>query len=435
MSDSKKLFLNNRIEQIKHELRMNNQDILDEHRKEKFEKMSASPYAFYRGSNHLYWEDFYNDWRVSTFGGISSTLTWINGDAHIYNYGAYANHDGEAIFCMDDFDDSIVADYQFDLWRMAVSIVLDCKENGVFSKSEIKQGLMRFAKSYREEMVNHREDNASNDVHLTKKNAPGILGKFLEKVEKKKSRSKMLDKWTVVKDGQRSFDFDNPKLVSPSKEEYDELSKKMKDYQSTVDGKQTKSETHFTIKDIAKRASSGTGSLGSERFYVLIEGETDGQGDDVILDVKEQGKTPVYRHMNVAEKEEYDQIFKNDGERHALAYRALAEHPDQYLGWFTKGDKSFSVKERSPFKADFPTHKLKSLKKFLLMAKVWGEVLAARHKRASYELNDELHEMPIAFSKLVAGEEEEFDEMVRNIALKYAGQVKRDFNSFLEMLD
>lgn len=435
MANNKKLFLNNRIEQIKHELRMNNEDILDEHRKEKFEKMSASPYAFYRGSNHLYWEDFYNDWRVSTFGGISSTLTWVNGDAHIYNYGAYANHDGEAIFCMDDFDDSVIADYQFDLWRMAVSIVLDCRENSVFDKAEIKQGLMHFAKSYREEMIHHLEDNSSNDIHLTKNNAPGILGKFLKKVEKKKSRLKMLDKWTIVKNGKRAFNFDSPKLNKLAPEEYDDIASKMMDYQTTIHVDHNKDSSHFSIKDIAKRASSGTGSLGSERYYVLIEGETDGQGDDVILDVKEQSKAPVYRHMNKVEKEEYDQLFTNDGQRHALAYTALAEHPDRYLGWFQKGEKSFSVKERSPFKSDFPTHKLKSMKNFLLMTRIWGQVLAARHKRASYQLNDELHEMPIAFAKLVVGEEEDFDEMVRNLALKYADQVQRDFNSFQEMLN
>ena len=113
MSDNKKLFLNNRKEQIKHELKIQNEGISTEHRDEKFEKMSASPYAFYRGSNHLYWEDFYNDWRISRYGGTANTLTWINGDAHIYNYGAYANHNGQAIFCMDDlFMNNYRTDYQ-----------------------------------------------------------------------------------------------------------------------------------------------------------------------------------------------------------------------------------------------------------------------------------------------------------------------------------
>ena len=124
---------------------------------------------------------------------------------------------------------------------------------------------MAFAKAYREEMVNHRDDDSSNDIHLNKNNAPSILGKFLKKVEEKKSRKKMLNKWTVVKGGSRVFDFKNPKLVKPSDQEYQELTKKMMDYQSTVDESGKKHEEHFTIKDIAKRASSGTGSLGSDR--------------------------------------------------------------------------------------------------------------------------------------------------------------------------
>ena len=147
-------------------------------------------------------------------------------------------------------------------------------------------------------------------------------------------------------------------------------------YVSSINHAPKKDESHFMIKDIAKRIKSGTGSLGSERFYVLIEGDTDALDDDVILDVKEQGKAPIYRHMSKEEQDEYDQIFPDDGERHALAFRALSEHPDQYLGWFSKGDKSFSVKERSPFKADFPTEKLETKPQLYFMADLWGKVLA-----------------------------------------------------------
>ena len=142
-----KLLLHNRNLKVVAELNNQNQDITDEDRRLKFEKMSISPYIFFRGSNHLFWEDFYKDWRINFFGGIQETLTWINGDAHIYNYGAYADHNGKAIFCMDDFDDSIVADYQFDLWRMAVSIVLDCREQRVFNRKTQKKAVGIFCEN------------------------------------------------------------------------------------------------------------------------------------------------------------------------------------------------------------------------------------------------------------------------------------------------
>lgn len=434
MPHTKKLLLHNRDEKIRHELNLNNSDIEAHFRTEKFEKMSASPYAFYRGSNHLYWEDFYNDWRINFFGGTSSTLTWINGDAHIYNYGAYANHHGEAIFCMDDFDDAIVADYQFDLWRMAISLLLDCRNNGVFGDLPQKKALNVFAEAYLDEMTRHAEDDPSNEVHLTEKTADGLLKKFLKKVGKKKSRLKMLDKWTNLEDEKRSFDTSIEKLEKLSQEEYEKVEKALLEYRKTLAAPFADEESHFKVKDIAKRVKAGTGSLGSSRYYILLEGDTLSTDDDVILDMKEQGKPPLYRHMNKSEKTEYDKAFPIEGERHARAFKALAEHPDKYLGWISMGDITFSIKERSPFKSDFPSDKLKKTKELFFMSKVWGTLLASRHKRASYVLNSEAHEMPIAIKDMTTDKKREFKSLVSSVALRYADRVAADYACFMNML-
>ena len=82
-----------------------------------------------------------------------------------------------------------------------MSIVLDCRENGVFDRSAIKKALVKFSQAYRTEMMTETGDEAS-DFHLTKDTATGIMKKFLKKVSKKKSRLKMLDKWTKEKEGQ-----------------------------------------------------------------------------------------------------------------------------------------------------------------------------------------------------------------------------------------
>ncbi|MFY0654641.1 MAG: DUF2252 family protein [Cyclobacteriaceae bacterium] len=434
MPHTKKLLLHNRDEQIRSELKVNNQDIDESFRKEKFKKMSESAYAFYRGSNHLYWEDFYNDWRINAFGGTSSTLTWLNGDAHIYNYGAYSNHYGEAIFCMDDFDDAIVADYQFDLWRMAISLLLDCRNNGVFGETAQKQALSRFIEGYLGEMTTHKDDDPYNEVHLTKKTSKGLVKKFLKKVEKKRSRVKMLNKWTVVENDKRRFKVDVEKLEKISLEEYQKVEDAFMNYRSTLESHFEHEELHFKIKDIAKRVKAGTGSLGAARYYILLEGDTMSLDDDVILDMKEQGKPPLYRHMNKIEKQEYDRTFPNEGERHARAYRALAEHPDRYLGWISMDQTNFSIRERSPFKCDFPSHKLEKKEELLLMSDVWGRLLASRHKRASYVLNSNAHEMPYEIKQRTKNKESDFKGLVFSVALQYADRVAKDYECFLSML-
>jgi uncharacterized protein (DUF2252 family) len=429
----KKLLLHNRDEKIRFELNLNNEEIEASFKKEKFQKMSASPYAFYRGSNHLYWEDFYNDWRISFFGGTSSTLTWINGDAHIYNYGAYTNLNGDAVFCMDDFDDSVVADYQFDLWRMAISIVLDCRDNNVFDLSTIKEALQVFSKAYMHEMIMHNDADPENEVHLTKSTSKGLLNKFLEKVEKKKSRIKMLDKWTAFEGDQRKFNFENKKLEQLTEVEYKKIEEILKPYSEMLNEKFNDKEASFQLKDIAKRINAGTGSLGSSRYYILLEGLTLSPDDDLILDMKEQGRPPVYRHMSKEEKVEYAKAYPNEGERHAHAFEALAEHVDKYLGALNVDGISFSIKERSPMKSDFPSEKLKKPSELYFMADVWGEILASRHKRASYVLNDNAYEMPNAINDMLANKKEEFQDLVSSIALQYADRVKLDYACFLKM--
>ena len=46
-------------------------------RQAKFAKMALSPYAFFRGTNHLYWDDVWHDWRFALFGGWPETQTWL----------------------------------------------------------------------------------------------------------------------------------------------------------------------------------------------------------------------------------------------------------------------------------------------------------------------------------------------------------------------
>lgn len=435
MPQTKKLLLHNRDQQIRHELNLNNNDIAEHFRAEKFSKMAESPYAFFRGSNHLYWEDFYNDWRINFFGGTSDTLTWINGDAHIYNYGAYSNHNGEAVFCMDDFDDAVIADYQFDLWRMAISLLLDCRNNGVFGDLQQRKALLTFAEAYLDEVTSHKDDDPHNEIHLTQDTAKGLVRKFLKRVNKKKSRSKMLNKWTTIERDARSFDTSLEKLDKLSKAEYAKVERAIIEYKDTLGAHFPELDEHFKVKDIAKRVKAGTGSLGASRYYILLEGDTTAIDDDVILDMKEQSKPPLYRHMSDEEKAEYVAAFPNEGERHARAFKALAEHPDRYLGWISLDNITYSVKERSPFKCDFPSDKLTKPKELLFMANVWGKLLAERHKRASYILNASAHEMPIAIQEMTNDKRREFKSLIYNVAFQYADRVAKDYLCFMEMLN
>ena len=402
-------------------------------RAEKFKRMKASPYAFFRGSNHLFWSDFAGDWTLHAFGGSAFSRTWLEGDAHVYNMGAYLNNAGNIAFGFDDYDDSLVADYQYDIWRFAVSIVLDAWQNERFGASDVAAAVRTFAKRYLKTMASfERVDLVS--CSFDQSNTCKPLAGFLNKTAKKCSRRRMLQKSSVVgADGARRFQAVDGKLAPVQGEVRDALLRAYQQYLATIPSELSAgSELQDQVLDVAERLGAGTGSLGLKRYYLLISGQTDQAFDDIILDVKQQHQPTAFSYLSEEERREYDYNFENHAQRHAEACRALSEFPDPHLGWLAMDDTWFSVRERSPFKNDFPTDKLTTAKGYRQMAKQWAEIIATKHLRAARRLNQDLD--PRVFestmNRILRDREQEFSAFVDGIAQTYAQQVRMDWMSF-----
>ncbi|MEA2117218.1 DUF2252 domain-containing protein [Halovibrio sp. HP20-50] len=424
----------NRPQQVIEAIQQMNSALATATRQAKFSKMAASPYRFFRGTNHLYWDDVWHDWRFALFGGWPATQTWLQGDAHAYNFGAYGHHDDQVRYGMDDFDDALIGDYQYDLWRLAVSVVLDGRENAELDTKAIGKALKKLIEGYYQTLADHVDGTPVEAVTL--ENAKGPLKPFMNKVADKQSRARMLEKWTTL-DEQKGRQFaERPgKLANLPADVASQLSRTIEqEYQQTLQHPVKDSDPeHFRVKDTARRLDAGTGSLGVERYYVLIEGGRDHEHDDVVLDVKEQVAPEAYRLMNADQKRAWRRSFPNEGIRHAAAFHAIAEHPDAYLGWLTLNDRVFSVRERSPFKKDFPTHKLSGNKSYRKLAHQWGQILAREHLRGAQALNQG---DPTRFANAVCqrlnGREDLFVEVVSTLAVAYADCVEQDYAVFID---
>ena len=405
-------------------------------RERKYAAMAESPYRFFRGTSHLFWADLYKDWRFTFFGGTAASQTWIQGDAHVYNFGAFANHEGEVIYGLDDFDDAIVSDYQYDLWRLAISVVLNAREHARFDRAVIVKALRHLAKGYLETVTDRDAYEDPSAVHVTADTASAPLKAFLEKTARKESRGKMLRKWTrVQKNGKRVFDGAHPKLKRLSPTQRKAFVQAFSAYQDALQAQRQPACHFFRVKDVVRRERAGTGSLGTPRYYVLIEGEAEGEHDDIILDVKRQDGPAAHAAMSAEERDTYHSVFAHEGERHASAFRALAEHPDQYLGWLQLEDGLYSVRERSPFKQDFPTDRLEAKKDVYRLARQWGQILATEHCRAGRVLNEDA---PSTFEQALrdrsAGREAAFIRLLAAIATHYADCVTADHARFCQGL-
>lgn len=430
---SQLLTRHNRPQQVLDAITAVNVGLSDTDRAAKYTKLATSPYRFFRGTNHLYWNDVWHDWRFALFGGLPETQTWLQGDAHAYNFGAYGHHDDNVRYGMDDFDDALIADYQYDIWRLAISLVLDARENVSLSHKATRKALRALLESYHDELTTHASGKTPEAVTLD--TAKGPLKPFMQEVADKRSRARMLEKWTQQSAEGRCFADRPDKLVGLPAHIASQLRKAVEEeYRHTLQSVRVEADDdHFQVKDMARRLDAGTGSLGLERFYVLIEGGHGHEHDDVILDVKQQTPPEGWAMMTAAQKKAWRKAFPHEGIRHAAAFCAIAEHPDIYLGWLHLGDNVFSVRERSPFKVDFPTHKINAAKPYRKLVKQWGRILAREHLRGARALHQD---DPARFARSVCarldGRLEHFVDMVTTLAVSYADCVTQDYRIFVD---
>src|SRR6202034_4566825 len=89
----------------------------------KWPRMAASPFGFYRGAVPVRAADL----AVLPHTGI---LCQLCGDAHVRNLGAFAAPDGRLVFDINDFDETIRGPFEWDVKRLATSIILAGRECG-----------------------------------------------------------------------------------------------------------------------------------------------------------------------------------------------------------------------------------------------------------------------------------------------------------------
>ena len=404
-----------------------NNNLTDKLKTEKYKKMAQSAYYFFRGTNFLFWKYFSTDKRLQQFGN-KNTLTWIQADLHAYNYGIYDNNKGDLVYGLNDFDESCIADYQFDIWRMASSMILIANENGFFQKEIISSFLDSFTKSYINILKQYNEYGASILKEVTKKNAFGKLDETIEQVEKKESRQEMLKQWITKKDNKLKFDLSYHKLIGIEKSKKEELINALLDYTNTLNDFKKNDIDYFKVIDVAQRISSGTGSYGTPRYYILIQGVTDKKHGQRILDAKLQYKPCAYKFLSNDFKDFYNSSFINEGQRHKKAYEALSSCSDIHLGWIELTEGVFSVRERSPYKSYFQANLLNTETRFNKLAMQWGSILATAHIKSNEKFDVKY------ILERIATDSNQFSKLVTSVAFEYSEYSNSVYKKFMNKL-
>jgi uncharacterized protein (DUF2252 family) len=405
-------------------------------RAEKYGLMKASAFTFFRGSNHLYWKDFGNSSQLFSYGGLSSTRTWLGGDMHVDNMGSFDDDQGDVVYALNDFDEAVIGDYQLDVWRLAVSVMLVAREDGV-GLADQGAVLDSFTEAYLDAMASYAGNSGETTRKFLASNTFGLLDDFLNNVTASNSRVEMLNDWTLLIGGVRRLDTSsNPDLAPVTAAVDTDVRNHIAAYRSTLSGGGTSlPASYFTVKSVVERLHAGLGSLGATRYYVLIEGPTSGQDDDRILDIKAQTTPTPWSYLSSTAVSQTNAVCGgNMALRTVLAYKALGYRVDDLLGWVALSDgKTYSVRERSPFKDTFDTTTLTTTTRLTNLAEQWGQVLATHHARADKDWDSSVFPGSLdgQINALTNGDHAGFRALVRALALDYADQVELDYASFL----
>ena len=347
--------------------------------------------------------------------------TQICGDAHVQNLGAFGGGaEGHMIFDINDFDETIKAPWEWDVKRMATSLVLAGRE-ARNSEKQCRDAVLEFARKYRESMQFFSElsflELARYLVMRELKVSP--IRSVLRKAERATPQDS-LKKLTERKDGKFQFkDAKDPTFGAPTQYRVPEATAKqvlkcLAAYTHTLLPERRHFFAQYTPADVAFRIV-GTGSVGTRDYVILMFGGA--LEDPLFLQIKQELPSAYapYVPRNVTPK--------HHGQRVVEGVRRMLVQFDIFLGWATVDDRPYLVRQLRDHKAGIETTDLEGTG-LLQYAEVCGEILAKGHARSgdSCMLSGYL------------GLADRFDKALVNFAVDYADQTTRDFEAWQQAI-
>src|SRR5437762_1683650 len=111
----------------------------------RYGRMLVSPFTFYRGAAAIMAEDL-----AST--PTSGLQVQCCGDAHLSNFGVFASADRRLVFDLNDFDETLRGPWEWDVKRLAASMLIAAQTNG-FRRKDQRRIVLDMVTSYRNTMA------------------------------------------------------------------------------------------------------------------------------------------------------------------------------------------------------------------------------------------------------------------------------------------
>jgi uncharacterized protein (DUF2252 family) len=405
--------------------------------------MAVSPFGYFRGAVPVMAYDL-------SLGGNTGICNQLCGDAHVRNLGVFAAPDGRLVFDINDYDETIVGPFEWDVKRMATSLVLAGRVAGN-KDTRCRDAAMLFLERYRTMMIlfakmpvlevarfqvhrlhdvlpvagvllaAERATPIHNQLALTEVEGASVEKTTTNSAKGAKKVAKKREKGSAVERPRRIFKTAPPTLKRVTGELAEQVVGSLELYAESL----LRERKHFLAQyrpvDVAFKVV-GTGSVGLRDYCVYMEGN--GRRDPLFLQIKEEtesGYAPYIKHATGSGPGR--RVKQHQGRRVVEGERAMQLQSDPFLGWTTMDGRDYLVRQLNDHKASVQLEDLKAAG-LMEYASVCGEMLARGHARSGD-------------SSMVAGylgNSTRFDDAVGTFAMAYADQTEMDWKELVKSL-
>ena len=393
----------------------------------RYGRMLVSPFTFYRGAALI----MASDLAATPRSGLHVQCC---GDAHLSNFGVFGSPERRLVFDLNDFDETLPGPWEWDVKRLAVSMLIAAQNNDFAGKDQ-DQVVLDTVESYRSAMAGFA-GMKNLDVwyaHLEIESALKELGsqlqpKAVKKTEKALAKARTKDsmaafsKLTHVVDGEARIVAEPPLIVpiddllqgEERDEMFDALHEVLRSYRATLEYDRRVLLEEFRLTDLARKVV-GVGSVGTRAWIALLLGR-DGE-DPLFLQMKEAEASVLEEFVAPSE-------FDNHGERVVTGQRLMQASSDIFLGWLhvesgvDGQERDFYGRQLKDWKGSAEIEQLVPAG-MAAYGKLCGWTLARAHARSGDR---------IAIAAYL-GKGNSFDRAIVEFSHAYAEQNERDYQA------
>jgi uncharacterized protein (DUF2252 family) len=373
--------------------------------------MLVSPFTFYRGAAL----NMAVDLAATPTTGLRVQAC---GDAHVGNFRGLATPERRVIFDINDLDETLPAPWEWDLKRLAVSVVLAGREGA--AEKAVEEAVETCVRSYRIQMAELSERRVL-DVWYASLEAEDLFATIEDasvraRTQRRLARARALcayddvfPKLATSIEGRPAIK-ENPPLIYHHLERGEEhfyatIAATMASYRASLPDERRVLLDRYRVEDMAIKVV-GVGSVGTVCAVALLMA---GENDPLFLQVKEA-------RPSVLEAFAGPSPYRNHGQRVVVGHRVMQSASDIFLGW-TEGEdgRHFYVRQLRDVKIKFRPETFQAAK--LAQFAGWcGTTLARAHARSGE---------PAVISGYL-GKSDAFDRAIVSFAVAYADQCERD---------